>query len=453
MTIWNMEWLKLSIWIGTYGFLKEFRPEDPYITQYLTHDPMNFKDEEVYQDIFPVATYVSLSLLIVVFLLTDWLRYKPVIIMHAFSGIMMQVLLIWFRKKWQMYIMEFWYGMMTACEIAYYTYIYAKVDKKHYQIVTSHMRGASLAGRFLSGVTSQIMLHWNIMTISDLNYLTLGGISFGFLWALTLPPVKSSIYFHRSNSVVDFNDCTKAETGHAEITCANELEQEQAPVLKKMCSKSNVFGRLWADFKHAYTNLYVLKWSIWWAIATCGYNQVMTYNQLLWEDVVHNNPKDNTTQYNGLTEAVYTLFSAFAAFCFGYVKVDWKIYGEIVLGVCTFLEGVLILWSSHTNIILHAYIAYILFGILYHIMMTVSNSEVAKYIRSDSYALIFGINTFVAILLQTILTMVVTDKNSLFTLNTRQQYVVFAYYFVALGVIFTVKAAVTKIWRSLHYTL
>ena len=63
---------------------------------------------------------------------------------------------------------------------------------------------------------------------------------------------------------------------------------------------------------------------------------------------------------------------AASAFCFGYVKVDWKIYGEILLGVCTFLEGVLILWSSHVTLIFNAYFAYIMFGILYHIMMTVS---------------------------------------------------------------------------------
>lgn len=71
--------------------------------------------------------------------------------------------------------MEVCYGTMTACEIAYYTYIYAKVDKKHYQIVTSHMRGASLTGRFMSGMTSQIVLYFQMMTIADLNYLTLAG--------------------------------------------------------------------------------------------------------------------------------------------------------------------------------------------------------------------------------------------------------------------------------------
>ncbi len=90
-------------------------------------------------------------------------------------------------------IMEVCYGTMTACEIAYYTYIYAKVDKKHYQIVTSHMRGASLTGRFTSALTSQIALYFN-MTIGDLNYFTLGGKFFNFHSVITIFSNVSTIW-------------------------------------------------------------------------------------------------------------------------------------------------------------------------------------------------------------------------------------------------------------------
>lgn len=41
------KWMIQSIWIAVFGFLKEFRPEDPYITQYLTNPPMNFTNNEV----------------------------------------------------------------------------------------------------------------------------------------------------------------------------------------------------------------------------------------------------------------------------------------------------------------------------------------------------------------------------------------------------------------------
>jgi hypothetical protein len=30
---------------------------------------------------------------------------------------------------------------------------------------------------------------------------------------------------------------------------------------------------LWKDFTTAYTNIYVIKWSFWWALATCGFLQ------------------------------------------------------------------------------------------------------------------------------------------------------------------------------------
>jgi hypothetical protein len=30
---------------------------------------------------------------------------------------------------------------------------------------------------------------------------------------------------------------------------------------------------LWKDFTAAYTNPYVVKWSFWWALATCGFLQ------------------------------------------------------------------------------------------------------------------------------------------------------------------------------------
>lgn len=41
------------------------------------------------------------------------------------------------------------------------------------------------------------------------------------------------------------------------------------------------------------------------------------------------------------------------------------------------------------------------------------SSEVARYLNKDSYALIFGINTFVALILQTILTVAVAGEGGL----------------------------------------
>ena len=60
-------------------------------------------------------------------------------------------------------ILEFFYGWATAGEIAYFAYIYVKVDKKDYPKVTGYTRAALLFGRFLSYVVSAplILTGWS----------------------------------------------------------------------------------------------------------------------------------------------------------------------------------------------------------------------------------------------------------------------------------------------------
>lgn len=76
--------------------------------------------------------------------------------------------------------MEIFYGNMIACEVAYYTYIYSKVDKKHYKIVSSHMKMACLLGRLVSALLAQVLIDYHVLTVQQLNYLTLVGESYCF---------------------------------------------------------------------------------------------------------------------------------------------------------------------------------------------------------------------------------------------------------------------------------
>lgn len=71
--------------------------------------------------------------------------------------------------------MEGFYGTMIACEVAYYTYIYSKVDKKYYKIVSSHMKMACLLGRLVSSLLAQFLIDNSLLTVAHLNYLTLAG--------------------------------------------------------------------------------------------------------------------------------------------------------------------------------------------------------------------------------------------------------------------------------------
>lgn len=70
-------------------------------------------------------------------------------------------------------------------------------------------------------------------------------------------------------------------------------------------SCGGVLVRLWRDFLQCYSTPGLLRWSLWWALATCGYNQILNYVQVLWE---HTQPSSNFTVYNGGVEAASSLF-------------------------------------------------------------------------------------------------------------------------------------------------
>lgn len=67
------EYLKFSLILSTFGFLKEFRPIEPFLVDYYTSEK-NVTLQVVNQYIFPVGTYAHVTILLIVFLITDYLR-------------------------------------------------------------------------------------------------------------------------------------------------------------------------------------------------------------------------------------------------------------------------------------------------------------------------------------------------------------------------------------------
>jgi thiamine transporter 2/3 len=124
-----------------YGFFKELRPSEPYLTEYLVDDHWKgLNKTDVYSRIYPVWPYSYFGLLIPVFLLTDLLRYKPIIMFEGVSYVATWCLLLWANGVVWMQMMEFFYGIATSTEIAYYTYIYAKVGACSTEIAGSLAR-------------------------------------------------------------------------------------------------------------------------------------------------------------------------------------------------------------------------------------------------------------------------------------------------------------------------
>lgn len=165
-----------------------------------------------------------------------------------------------------------------ATEVAYYTYIYAKVDKQHYLKVTSHTRAAILTGRFVASSLGQILVTTETMDYRQLNFITFGAQIAATVWAICLPSVKSSLYFHRNN-----NSDANSNANSDDMMNDNAGVKEQTEKKENRCR--HAFRLLWTHFRCAYSNVNILVWSLWYAVAMCGYLQVISYIQVLWTEI------------------------------------------------------------------------------------------------------------------------------------------------------------------------
>lgn len=199
--------------------------------------------------------------------------------------------------------MEFLYGTASSTEVAYYTYIYAKVDRDHYSKVTSYTYSAIFVGRFFGSIVSQILVTTNAMNYHQLNFISLGCVSIALAFSLCLPPVKRSIYFHRDTSQTQ----SLVVPSQPQTQPVPEVAVIQLTFQEKF---RNSRRYMWQDLVAAYGNAYVLKWSIWWAVATAGHLQIINFIQMLWEVIVTENGS-GTQDYNGVVEATHTFISMY----------------------------------------------------------------------------------------------------------------------------------------------
>lgn len=187
-------WLKVSLLLCIFGFFRELRPSEPFSTEFFIGF-RNLTTDEITQILYPLGTYSYMIQLIIVFLVTDMLRwvdqgvnwclircsissllgsYKAVIIFSAFCGCMVFALMLWMDEFIGLIFAQIFYGTFMATEIAYYTYIYAKVERNKYQRVTGHTRSAILAGRFLGAAFAQLLITFQLMNYRQLNFLSFG---------------------------------------------------------------------------------------------------------------------------------------------------------------------------------------------------------------------------------------------------------------------------------------
>ncbi|XP_051874597.1 thiamine transporter 2-like [Pristis pectinata] len=448
-------WLYPTLLLCAYGFFSMMRPSEPFLTPYLVGPDKNLTIEQVTNEILPVWTYSYLVMLIPVFLVTDYLRYKPIIILQGMSFITTWLMLLFVQGVLAMQFLEVIFGTVSATEIAYYSYIYSIVDSEHYQKVTSYCRSVTLVAYTLGSILGQVLVSVGDVSYFTLNVISLVSVSVAFLTSILLPMPKRSMFFHRKETedtqVTPYTESVKPASG--KIPPQSDLDIEaisQGPAnvhedvhsLAKTTECKGVLKdllQMYFDFKESYSSPKIIYWSAWWALATCGFLQVVNYVQLLWD---HVEPSQKNTAYNGGVEAISTFMSAVMSFAVGFIKLDWAVWGELALGIFSVVDAGALYAMDRANNIWVCYAGYVAFKASYFLLITIATFQIAANLSMERYALLFGINTFTALLLQTILTIIVVDSRGL-GLDITTQFLVYGTYFAAIAGLFLIRGIYT----------
>lgn len=209
-------------------------------------------------------------------------------------------ILLWGQGVLAFKFMDICYGLATATEIAYYSYLFAMVSEEHYKVITSLTRAAILLGRFVAYLTGQLLVSFDLMDYRQLNIISFVSVCSILILALSFKRPENSEIFHQRKNNREQNE----DNNQIEDMNTGSLERTGKP-------EPGIFKKglnfLWTELKTAYSNKTIVIWSCFWAFASCGHLQVQNYIQNLWEVITPSDQKG--TIYNGAVEALGTLIS------------------------------------------------------------------------------------------------------------------------------------------------
>uniref|UniRef100_A0A2K6GW05 Solute carrier family 19 member 1 n=1 Tax=Propithecus coquereli TaxID=379532 RepID=A0A2K6GW05_PROCO len=253
-------WRCLVFYLCFYGFMAQMRPGESFITPYLLGPSKNFTQEQVTNEIMPVLSYSYMLVLVPVFLLTDYLRYKPVLLLQGLSFVCVWLLLLQGRSVLHMQLMELFYSVTMAARIAYSSYIFSLVRPARYQRMAGYSRAAVLLGVFTSSVLGQLLVTAGGVSFTTLNYVSLGFLIFSLLLALFLKRPKRSLFFNRG---APLRGASPSELG--------PMRPGPAPrgKLRAAC-RDFVLVRMLRELGASLRLPQLRVWSLWWVFNSAG---------------------------------------------------------------------------------------------------------------------------------------------------------------------------------------
>nr|XP_058921369.1 reduced folate transporter isoform X2 [Kogia breviceps] len=324
---------------------------------------------QVTNEITPVLSYSYLAVLVPTFLLTDYLRYKPVLQLQGLSYVSVWLLLLFGTSVLHMQFMEFFFSIAVAARIAYSSYIFSLVPPACYQRVAGYSRASVLLGVFTSSVLGQLLVTMATVPFSMLNYISLAFLTFSLVLTLFLKRPKRSLFFNRGAPAC-------AEASPSELGPMNPGQAQPTagkPGRPPASWRDSALAHVLRELGHTARLPQLRLWSLWWVFNSAGYYLIVYYVHILWNVV--NPTTDSTRVYNGGADAASTLLGAITSFAAGFVKIRWVPWAKLVIAVVTALQAGLVFLMYKTSNIWLCYSAFALFRGSYQFLVPIATSS------------------------------------------------------------------------------
>lgn len=171
------------------------------------------------------------------------------------------------------------------------------VEPQRYRKVTSYCRSVQLLGYTVGAVLGQILVSLQLLSFNGITEFTLALTSIALLTSVFLPMPQQSMFFHRKAAKEPERDGDGTGGGEGDGKGGEQqVEESEEPAGGQNCGR--VLLQLFQDFRMCYSSRQLLYWSLWWAMATCGYNQTVNYVQVTCKKHTTIDRTNNTTQHN-----------------------------------------------------------------------------------------------------------------------------------------------------------
>lgn len=144
-------------------------------------------------------------------------------------------------------------------------------------------------------------------------------------------------------------------------------------------------------------------------------------------------PKKRITTQR-LTLTTLTLLGAAMSLLAGRIQMDflgspnWTL---LTLIATSSVQGLFVILAATSQSLMACYVFYICYAVSYSFGIAIAATKIAENLADDTFGLVFGFNTLVALIVQTVITLSVVSNG--FRLSSSGQFKVYGWFHITLG--------------------